>query len=71
MSSADHSFDAPGRLRPRGQFLADTVTMAFPVIRSAWWLLAVLLFLLIAALSSWIPARRAAALDPVKALREE
>jgi len=31
----------------------------------------VLLFLLIAALSSWIPARRAAALDPVKALREE
>ena len=31
----------------------------------------VVLFLLIAALSSWIPARRAAALDPVKALREE
>jgi putative ABC transport system permease protein len=31
----------------------------------------VLLFLLIAALSSWMPARRAAALDPVKALREE
>jgi len=31
----------------------------------------VLLFLLIGALSSWIPARRAAALDPVKALREE
>jgi predicted permease len=31
----------------------------------------VLLFLLIAGLSSWIPARRAAALDPVKALREE
>jgi putative ABC transport system permease protein len=31
----------------------------------------VLLFLLIAALSSWIPARRAASLDPVKALREE
>ena len=31
----------------------------------------VLLFLLIAAVSSWIPARRAAALDPVKALREE
>ena len=31
----------------------------------------VLLFLVIAALSSWIPARRAAALDPVKALREE
>jgi putative ABC transport system permease protein len=31
----------------------------------------VLLFLLIAALSSWIPARRAAALDPVQALREE
>ena len=31
----------------------------------------VLLFLLIAAISSWIPARRAAALDPVKALREE
>jgi len=31
----------------------------------------VVLFLCIAALSSWIPARRAAALDPVKALREE
>jgi putative ABC transport system permease protein len=31
----------------------------------------VLLFLLIAALSSWMPARRAAALDPAKALREE
>lgn len=31
----------------------------------------VVLFLGIAALSSWIPARRAAALDPVKALREE
>jgi len=31
----------------------------------------VLLFLLIVALSSWILARRAAALDPVKALREE
>ncbi|MBZ5683636.1 MAG: ABC transporter permease [Acidobacteriia bacterium] len=31
----------------------------------------VVLFLLIAAFSSWIPARRAAALDPVKALREE
>ena len=31
----------------------------------------VVLFLVIAALSSWIPARRAAALDPVKALREE
>jgi predicted permease len=31
----------------------------------------VVLFLLISALSSWIPARRAAALDPVKALREE
>ncbi|MBV9743368.1 MAG: FtsX-like permease family protein, partial [Acidobacteriia bacterium] len=29
-----------------------------------------LLFLLIAALSSWLPARRAAALDPVEALRE-
>jgi len=31
----------------------------------------VLLFLLIAALSSWMPARRAAALDPARALREE
>ena len=31
----------------------------------------VLLFLAIAALSSWIPARRAAALDPARALREE
>jgi putative ABC transport system permease protein len=31
----------------------------------------VLLFLLIAGLSSWLPARRAAALDPAKALREE
>jgi predicted permease len=29
------------------------------------------LFLLIAALASWLPARRAAALDPVSALREE
>jgi predicted permease len=31
----------------------------------------VLLFLLIAAVSSWIPARRAAALDPARALREQ
>jgi ABC-type lipoprotein release transport system permease subunit len=31
----------------------------------------VLLFLLIAAVSSWMPARRAAALDPARALREE
>ncbi|HWZ77845.1 MAG TPA: FtsX-like permease family protein [Candidatus Sulfotelmatobacter sp.] len=31
----------------------------------------VILFLLIAAVSSWIPARRAAALDPARALREE
>jgi predicted permease len=31
----------------------------------------VLLFLLIAAVSSWAPARRAAALDPARALREE
>jgi len=31
----------------------------------------VLLFLLIAGLSSWLPARRAAALDPARALREE
>ena len=31
----------------------------------------VLLFLLIAAVSSWMPARRAAALDPSRALREE
>jgi putative ABC transport system permease protein len=31
----------------------------------------VLLFLLIAAVSSWIPARRAAGLDPARALREE
>jgi len=35
------------------------------------YVLMVLVFLLIAAVSSWIPARRAAALDPVKALREE
>jgi len=31
----------------------------------------VLLFLLIAVLSSWLPARRAAALDPARTLREE
>jgi ABC-type lipoprotein release transport system permease subunit len=31
----------------------------------------VLLFLLIAGLSSWLPARRAAALDPAKTLRDE
>jgi putative ABC transport system permease protein len=31
----------------------------------------VVLFLTIAALSSWLPARRAAALDPTRALREE
>jgi len=31
----------------------------------------VALFLGIAAVASWIPARRAAALDPVTALREE
>jgi putative ABC transport system permease protein len=37
----------------------------------ATYVVMVLLFLAIAALSSWIPARRAAALDPVKALREE
>jgi len=37
----------------------------------ATYLFMVLLFLLIAVVSSWIPARRAAALDPVKALREE
>ena len=37
----------------------------------ATYVVIVVLFLLIAALSSWIPARRAAALDPVKALREE
>ena len=29
------------------------------------------LFFVIAALASWMPARRAAALDPVEALREE
>jgi putative ABC transport system permease protein len=37
----------------------------------ATYVVMVLLFLAIAALSSWIPARRAAAMDPVKALREE
>jgi ABC-type antimicrobial peptide transport system permease subunit len=31
----------------------------------------VLLFLVIAAASSWIPANRAAAVDPSRALREE
>jgi len=31
----------------------------------------VLLFLSIAAVSSWVPARRAAALDPTRALRDE
>jgi len=31
----------------------------------------VLLFLSIAAVSSWVPARRAAALDPTSALRDE
>ena len=31
----------------------------------------VLFFLLIAALATWVPARRAAALDPLNALREE
>jgi len=31
----------------------------------------VLLFLLIAGLSSWLPARPAAALDPARALREQ
>ena len=30
-----------------------------------------LLFFVIAAVSSWLPARRAALLDPTKALREE
>ena len=30
-----------------------------------------ILFLLVAAMASWLPARRAAALDPAKALREE
>jgi predicted permease len=30
-----------------------------------------ILFLLVAALASWVPARRAAALDPARALREE
>jgi ABC-type lipoprotein release transport system permease subunit len=30
-----------------------------------------IVFLLIAAIASWLPARRAAALDPVRALREE
>ena len=30
-----------------------------------------LVFLLIAALASWLPARRAAALDPTEALRDE
>jgi putative ABC transport system permease protein len=29
------------------------------------------LFLLIAALASWLPARRAAGLDPTEALRQE
>jgi ABC-type lipoprotein release transport system permease subunit len=29
------------------------------------------LFLFVAAMASWLPARRAAALDPARALREE
>jgi putative ABC transport system permease protein len=33
--------------------------------------LVAILFLLVAALASWVPARRAAALDPARALREE
>ena len=34
-------------------------------------LLMALFFFVIAAVSSWLPARRAALLDPTKALREE
>jgi putative ABC transport system permease protein len=30
-----------------------------------------ILFLLVASVASWLPARRAAALDPARALREE
>jgi putative ABC transport system permease protein len=51
--------------------LMKAMLVGVPASDPATYAAMVLLFLLIAAISSWIPARRAAALDPVKALREE